>query len=101
MTGLAVQVCGVFLVLITGAASGMDWGLQCYPWLCRGFIASYTLAAAMCVIVGKNHGISCHCRCFVEGVFVECALLSVGTTIRVVDCLPFHPPIISKLNCKN
>jgi len=48
-----VQVCGVFLVLVSGAGAGMYWGLQCYPWLCGSFIAAYILAAALCVVLGQ------------------------------------------------
>ena len=46
------QVCGVFLLFISGAHTLMYWGLYCHPWLRDGFIAAYYLAAAGCVLGG-------------------------------------------------
>lgn len=48
-----MQVCGVFLILVSGAHTGMYWGLQCYPVLCSMFISSYWIAAVLCVLVGN------------------------------------------------
>ena len=49
---LCFQVCGVFLLFISGAHTLMYWGLYCYPWLRNSFIAAYYLAAAGCVLGG-------------------------------------------------
>jgi hypothetical protein len=54
MLRVVTQVCGVFLVLVSAAGTGMYWGLQCYPWVCGAFIAAYTLAAVLCVILGDQ-----------------------------------------------
>jgi len=50
--GSVLQVCGVFLLFISGAHTLMYWGLYCYPWLRNSFIAAYYLAAAGCVLGG-------------------------------------------------
>lgn len=47
-----MQVCGVFLVLLSGVHTYMFWGLFCYPWLRRAFITAYYLSAAGCVAAG-------------------------------------------------
>lgn len=49
---LCSQVCGVFLLFISGAHTLMYWGLYCYPWLRDSFIVAYYLAAAGCVLGG-------------------------------------------------
>ena len=46
------QVCGVFLLFISGAHTLMYLGLYCPPWLRDSFIAAYYLAAAGCVLGG-------------------------------------------------
>ena len=46
------QVCGVFLLFISGTHTLMYWGLYCYPWLRDGFIVAYYLAALGCVLGG-------------------------------------------------
>ena len=50
----------MFLILVSGATTGMYWGLQCYPVLCNLFMASYWIAALLCAVIGdpfssKNH----------------------------------------------
>ena len=49
---LSSQVCGVFLLFISGAHTLMYWGLYCYPRLRDSFIAAYYLAAVGCVLGG-------------------------------------------------
>ena len=48
----SAQVCGVFLLFISGTHTLMYWGLYCYPWLRDGFIVAYYLAALGCVLGG-------------------------------------------------
>ena len=52
MSCCSAQVCGVFLLFISGTHTLMYWGLYCYPWLRDGFIVAYYLAALGCVLGG-------------------------------------------------
>jgi hypothetical protein len=47
---MCLQVCGVFLLFLSGAHTLIFWGLYCHPWLRDTFIAAYYLAAAGCVV---------------------------------------------------